>query len=87
MICELIAAHKPRLQGEQPKINMSQRQISRITGIARQRVNEAIKQLEKEGLVHLGQGCIYLNDITALAHKLDDLDLSIRDPRTFLIQI
>ena len=66
---------------------MSQRQISRITGIARQRVNEAIKQLEKECLVHLGQGCIYLNDITALAHKLDDLDLSIRDPRTFLIQI
>ena len=79
-----IAAHKPRLRGEQPKISISQQQISRITGIARQRVNEAIKQLEKEQMLHLERGCIYLKSIAGLNAKLDALDLSIRDPRCFL---
>lgn len=78
-----IATNKPKLQGEIPKIMISQQQVSRITGIARQRVNEAIKQLEKEGMVHLGRSCIYLTNIAGLSAKLEDVDLSINDPRSF----
>lgn len=81
-----IATNKQKLQGEIPKIMISQQQISRITGIARQRVNEAIKQLEKEEMVHLGRGCIYLSDIAGLSAKLDDIDLSVSDPRSFFFE-
>jgi len=78
-----IATNKPRFQGEIPKIMISQQQISRITGIARQRVNETIKQLEKERMLELGRSCIYLSNIAGLSSKLDSIDLSINDPRTF----
>ena len=52
-----IIAHQKQLQGELPKILTSQQQISRITGITRQRVNEAIKQLERKELLYLVRGC------------------------------
>ncbi|WP_041421807.1 Crp/Fnr family transcriptional regulator [Shewanella sediminis] len=76
-----LAAHIPFITGQIPKLSVSQQQISQITGIARQRVNETIKLLEKEKLVHLERGCIYLTDLTGLGNKLEDVDLSIRDPR------
>lgn len=81
-----IASNRPKLQGEIPKIMISQQQISRITGIARQRVNEAIKQLEKDNMVELGRSCIYLTNITALSTQLDGVDLSISDPRNSLFE-
>ncbi|RTR40965.1 Crp/Fnr family transcriptional regulator [Shewanella canadensis] len=79
-----LAAHIPFLIGETPRFFVSQQQLSRITGIARQRVNESIKQLEREHLVHLDRGCIYLNDISGLGNKLANVDLSIRDPRKLI---
>ncbi|QFI38056.1 Crp/Fnr family transcriptional regulator [Moritella marina ATCC 15381] len=81
-----VANNRPKLQGEIPKIMISQQQISRITGIARQRVNEAIKQLEKDSMVELGRSCIYLTNIAALSSKLDSVDLSISDPRSFFFE-
>ncbi|ABZ77931.1 putative transcriptional regulator, Crp/Fnr family [Shewanella halifaxensis HAW-EB4] len=79
-----LAAHIPSVLGEIPQLKISQQQISEITGIARQRVNEAIKQLEMEKLVELKRNCIYLTDLTGLGHKLDSVDLSIRDPRLLI---
>lgn len=79
-----LAAHIPNLLGEIPQIKISQQQISEITGIARQRVNETIKQLETEKLVELKRNCIYLTDLTGLGHKLDNVDLSIRNPRLLI---
>lgn len=76
-----LAAHIPFITGQIPKLSVSQQQISQITGIARQRVNETIKQLEKDKLVHLERGGIYLTDLTGLGNTLKDVDLSIRDPR------
>lgn len=76
-----LAAHIPFITGQIPKLSVSQQQISQITGIARQRVNETIKQLEKEKLVHLERGGIYLTDLTGLGNTLSNVDLSIRDPR------
>ena len=78
-----IIAHQKQLQGELPKILLSQQQISRITGISRPRVNEAIKQLERNNLLYLARGCIYINDITGLGNQLNNIDLSIRDPRIY----
>ncbi|MEZ9819608.1 Crp/Fnr family transcriptional regulator [Shewanella sp. 10N.286.45.A1] len=79
-----LAAHIPLLRGETPKVSISQQQISQITGIARQRVNEVIKQLEKEQLLQIKRSCIYLTDLTGLGHKLDKVDLSLRDPRLMI---
>ncbi len=76
-----LAAHIPFITGQIPKLSVSQQQFSQITGIARQRVNETLKQLEKEQLVHLERSCIYLTDLTGLGNTLNDVDLSIRDPR------
>ncbi|QQX82435.1 Crp/Fnr family transcriptional regulator [Shewanella sp. KX20019] len=79
-----LAAHIPLIRGETPKIDLSQQQISQITGIARQRVNEVIKQLEKEKLVEIKRSCIYLTNLTGLGRVLDKVDLSIRDPRLMI---
>lgn len=76
-----LCVHQKYIQGEKPKITISQQHISQITGITRQRVNETIKQLETMGLLYLARGCIYLSNIKALCKKLDGVDLSIRDPR------
>lgn len=78
-----LCVHQKYIQGETPKITISQQHISQITGITRQRVNETIKQLEKTGLLRLGRSCIYLNDIAGICELLKDVDLSVRDPRKF----
>lgn len=80
LLIELVA-HLKFIRGQVPRITMSQLQISRITGIGRQRVNAVIKSLEKENLLYLERGCIHITNITSLGQKLDNVDLSIRDPR------
>ncbi|MGE6650174.1 Crp/Fnr family transcriptional regulator [Shewanella colwelliana] len=66
------------------EINVSQQQLSEMTGIARQRVNQVMKQLEHENLVELTRGKIVIKDLQLLSNQLDGIDLSIRDPRIFL---
>lgn len=66
------------------EISISQQQLSDMTGIARQRVNEVMKWLEREGLVELWRNKISVKSVSKLAEYLDDVDLSIRDPREFL---
>ncbi|MCL9776895.1 Crp/Fnr family transcriptional regulator [Vibrio methylphosphonaticus] len=66
------------------EIAISQQQLSEMTGIARQRVNEVMKQLERARLVELNRSKIIINDVSQLSNQLDGIDLSIRDPRHFL---
>jgi DNA-binding GntR family transcriptional regulator len=57
------------------KIDISQKQLSQITGISRPRLNEVLKQLEAVGEISLERGSIHLIDIPALSlrtHKLDN---------------
>jgi predicted XRE-type DNA-binding protein len=66
------------------EIAISQQQLSDMTGIARQRVNEVMKELERNQMVSLHRAKIIINSIEKLARYLDDMDLSIRDPRNII---
>jgi CRP-like cAMP-binding protein len=79
-----LAVHQQRLQGAIPKIEVSQQQLSIITGIARQRVNEVLKKLEEVDFIRLERNCIHLLDLKGLGAMLHHIDLSIRDPRLSL---
>lgn len=79
-----LAIHQKHIKGVFPKIAISQQQISIIIGIARQRVNEALKQLEGLGYIELERNSIYITDLKGLCGILNGIDLSIRDPRTSL---
>jgi DNA-binding MarR family transcriptional regulator len=65
-------------------IAISQQQLSDMTGIARQRVNEVLKRLEREGCIKLNRVEILLVDLPAIFRYLDGIDLSLRDPRAFI---
>ncbi|WP_255554621.1 Crp/Fnr family transcriptional regulator [Moritella sp. 24] len=76
-----LTMHQKQIKGVLPKIAISQQQISIITGISRQRVNEALKQLESAQCLELERNSIYIIDFKGLCKRLDHIDLSIRDPR------
>lgn len=66
------------------EISVSQQQLSDMTGIARQRVNEVLKDLERNHLVKLYRGKINIDSPHLLGNYLNNIDLSIRDPRQFI---
>ncbi|ASI93214.1 Crp/Fnr family transcriptional regulator [Vibrio mediterranei] len=66
------------------EIAVSQQQLSDMTGIARQRVNEVMKELERNQLVTLYRGKVRIDSPQGLAAYMDDIDLSIRDPRLYI---
>ncbi|MGR5308326.1 Crp/Fnr family transcriptional regulator [Vibrio mediterranei] len=66
------------------EISVSQQQLSDMTGIARQRVNEVMKELERNQLVTLNRGKVRIDSPQRLAAYMDDIDLSIRDPRLYI---
>ena len=70
-----ISKRLPSVKGSLLKIDISQKQLSQITGISRPRLNEVLKQLEAVGEISLERGSIHLIDIPALSlrtHKLDN---------------
>lgn len=79
-----LAMHQKHIKGVFPKIAISQQTTSMILGIARQRVNEALKQLESLGYIELERNSVYITDFKGLCGTLDNVDLSIRDPRISL---
>ncbi|MBM7070667.1 Crp/Fnr family transcriptional regulator [Shewanella sp. 202IG2-18] len=68
------------------QIKLSQQAISDITGAARQRINQALNLLEAQDILKLSRGNITIRDLSQLTNKLNNVDLSFRDPRKLLKQ-
>ena len=49
-----------------PKVQISQEEIGNLTGVSRQRVNQALQVLEKAGLVKIEYGGIRILDLDGL---------------------
>ncbi|ELV8757005.1 Crp/Fnr family transcriptional regulator [Vibrio vulnificus] len=78
-----ILVHKG-IKTEPLSLAISQQQLSEMTGIARQRVNEVLKRLERENSIKLNRVEILILDLPQLFLHLDGIDLSLRDPRNFI---
>lgn len=53
--------------GQNRRIDISQHEIAYLTGLSRQRVNQALKHLQAEGLLRVEYGAIVVDDPTQLA--------------------
>ncbi|WER48588.1 Crp/Fnr family transcriptional regulator [Cupriavidus sp. WKF15] len=51
-----------------PVLELSQEEIGLLTGLSRQRVNQALRRLADEGLVHLAYQTIRVTDLPRLRH-------------------
>ncbi|MBW3698098.1 Crp/Fnr family transcriptional regulator [Vibrio sp. T187] len=69
-----IAKRLPSVQGSLVKIDISQKQLSQITGISRPRLNEVLKELEAQKELSLERGSIHILDIPALSQRISHLD-------------
>lgn len=79
-LLELRARYSP-IAGAIDCINISQNQLSTITGISRPRLNETLKQVESRGFISVQRNKIFILDFTALSHIIEPMNLMIRDPR------
>ncbi|MDN3616972.1 MAG: Crp/Fnr family transcriptional regulator [Vibrio gallaecicus] len=68
-----LAKRLPAVQGSLIKIDISQKQLSQITGISRPRLNEVLKSLEAANEISLERGSIHLIDIPSLNKKTEKL--------------
>ena len=53
--------------GVDPTFPFSQQELGQLTGLSRQRVNQALQILEKEGLVSVGYGTVQVESVVGLA--------------------
>ncbi|GLX85479.1 hypothetical protein tloyanaT_17310 [Thalassotalea loyana] len=79
-----IAAHQGSTKAMSYPITLSQYQFSNMTGISRSRLNHALKTLEQNNEILISRGHITINNFEKLGQRLNDLDLSFRDPRTLI---
>lgn len=63
------------------EIDASQQKISDICGLSRPRVNEVLKELEKNELIKVQHKKITIHNTTALFKLLDEANLCFYDPR------
>jgi len=75
---------QPKKGGEFPGIKISQQQFSFLSGISRPRVNEVLKALETAEEIEITRGCLRIVNLPKLAARLNNLNVSIRDPRIFI---
>ncbi|MGF1754880.1 Crp/Fnr family transcriptional regulator [Vibrio makurazakiensis] len=68
-----ISRHLPSVQGSIIKIDISQRQLSQISGISRPRLNEVLKYLEQQGEIGLERGSIHLLEPDSLNLRLKSI--------------
>lgn len=68
-----ISRHLPSVQGSLIKIDISQRQLSQISGISRPRLNEVLKYLEQQGEIGLERGSIHLLEPESLSRRLKNI--------------
>lgn len=78
-----LAIHE--IKPNMPRIlSISQQMLSEMIGISRQRVNEVLVALQSKNLVKLERNAIEFIDFDGLLKLLDDVDLSFRNPQSFL---
>ena len=76
-----LAKHKQVIIGQQTSLQISQQQLSTITGLSRPRINEVLKKIEKENEIAIARGKIYIIDKKALGKRLGNANLMYTDPR------
>ena len=62
------------------RIDVSQSQLSSITGISRPRLNEVLKNLEKKKGIKTHRGRVVISDFDVLYHCISPMNLMLRDP-------
>ena len=67
-----------------PSIKISQQQLSFLSGISRPRANEVLKGLEIAEEIEIARGSLHIINLSKLAARLNNLNVSIRDPRRFI---
>ncbi|WP_061017211.1 Crp/Fnr family transcriptional regulator [Vibrio splendidus] len=77
-----LAARQTNIAGATVSINISQTQLSTITGISRPRLNEVLKGIEQQGLVKTQRGKVFITDVEGLYEHISPMNLMIRDPVT-----
>ncbi|OCH63157.1 Crp/Fnr family transcriptional regulator [Vibrio splendidus] len=77
-----LAARQTNIAGATVSINISQIQLSSITGISRPRLNEVLKGIEQQGLVKIQRGKVFITDVKGLYEHISPMNLMIRDPVT-----
>ncbi|MCK8079696.1 Crp/Fnr family transcriptional regulator [Vibrio sp. 1CM24A] len=75
-----LAARQNNIAGATVSINISQTQLSTITGISRPRLNEVLKGIEQQGLVKIQRGKVFITDVEGLYERISPMNLMMRDP-------
>ncbi|WP_019027613.1 Crp/Fnr family transcriptional regulator [Colwellia piezophila] len=82
-LLELLVLH-PKKDDEIPPIKISQQQLAFLSGISRPRVNEVLKALEIAEEIEITRGSLRIINLPKLAARLNNLNVSLRDPRQFI---
>ncbi len=72
-----LAEHSQSIQGSVIRLELSQKQLSIITGISRPRLNEVLKSLEQSNEVSLERGSIFINDLAKLKLRLYKIEKAL----------
>jgi CRP-like cAMP-binding protein len=75
-----LAARQTKVTGATVSINVSQTQLSTITGISRSRLNEVLKGIEQAGLVTIKRGKVFISDVEGLYERISPMNLMMRNP-------
>jgi CRP-like cAMP-binding protein len=62
----------------EPVLQISQQQLSNIVGVSRPRVNETLKEFERQRIILVQRGKIFIEDIDGLMSKLDELRILMK---------
>ncbi|MCW8878217.1 MAG: helix-turn-helix domain-containing protein [Kangiellaceae bacterium] len=81
-----IAVYQGSKRGLIFPIKVSQFQLSTMTGISRSRINEVLKELERNGEISINRATITIISLEKLGQRLSNVDLMFRDPRLQLNQ-
>ena len=82
-----LAVHQLRNSASNTNLYISQQALSEMIGISRQRVNEVLINLQLMHYISLERNCINLLNLNGLGYLLNEVDLSIRDPRILLLDV
>lgn len=76
-----LAKRQSLVEGAIKQVNISQSQLSMVSGVSRPRLNEVLKIIEESGAIIVKRGRIYLSDREKLQRLLDSMNLMLLDPR------